>query len=178
MWSISERYILREVSLPFLILPLGSPWSILGSQCFIVFWVFLPVFLLPQKNRFICVLFFFFYRGFPGVSDGKVSACNTGDPGLIPGSGRFPGEGNGNPLHYSYLWEFCGQRLQSMGLQRHNWVTDIFTFISSCLTKVRILEILLQLVFFFFLNPASPGVNRKKKMFFYNIIVLHCMKYS
>ena len=33
----------------------------------------------------------------------KVSACNVGDPGLIPGSGRCPGEGNGNPLQYSCL---------------------------------------------------------------------------
>ena len=41
--------------------------------------------------------------GFPGGSDGKASACNVGDPGLIPGSGRFPGEGNGNPLQCSCL---------------------------------------------------------------------------
>ena len=34
----------------------------------------------------------------PGDSDGKVSACNVGDSGLIPGLRRFPGEGNGNPL--------------------------------------------------------------------------------
>ena len=33
----------------------------------------------------------------------KVSACNVGDPGSIPGQGRFSGEGNGNPLQYSYL---------------------------------------------------------------------------
>ena len=33
----------------------------------------------------------------------KVSAYNAGDPGSIPGSGRFPGEGNGNPLQYSCL---------------------------------------------------------------------------
>jgi len=39
--------------------------------------------------------------GFPGGSDGKVSACNEGDMGLIPRSGRSPGEGNGNPLQYS-----------------------------------------------------------------------------
>ena len=38
------------------------------------------------------------YIKFPGGSDGKESACNTGDPGSIPGSGRFLGEGNGNPL--------------------------------------------------------------------------------
>ena len=41
--------------------------------------------------------------GFPGGSDGKESACNAGDPGKITGSGRSPGEGNGNPLQYSCL---------------------------------------------------------------------------
>ena len=41
--------------------------------------------------------------GFPGGSDGKESACNAGDPGSILGSGRSPGEGNGNPLQYSCL---------------------------------------------------------------------------
>ena len=35
---------------------------------------------------------------FPGVSDGKKSACNAGDLGMIPESGRFPGEEKGNPL--------------------------------------------------------------------------------
>ena len=42
-------------------------------------------------------------RGFPGGSYGKVSACNVGDSGLIPGLGRLPGEENGNPLQYSCL---------------------------------------------------------------------------
>ena len=42
-------------------------------------------------------------RGFPGGSDGKASVCNEGDPGSIPGLGRSPGEGNGNPLQYSCL---------------------------------------------------------------------------
>ena len=42
-------------------------------------------------------------RGFPGGSDGKASACNSGDPGLIPGPGRSPGEGNGTQLQYSCL---------------------------------------------------------------------------
>ena len=40
---------------------------------------------------------------FPGGSDGKASAYNVGDLGSIPGSGISPGEGNGNPLQYSYL---------------------------------------------------------------------------
>ena len=41
--------------------------------------------------------------GFPGSSDGKVSACCAGDLGSIPGSGRPPGEEHGNPLQYSCL---------------------------------------------------------------------------
>ena len=41
--------------------------------------------------------------GFPGGSDGKESACNTGNLNSIPGSGRSPGEGNGNPVQYSCL---------------------------------------------------------------------------
>ena len=40
---------------------------------------------------------------FSGGSDGKVSAYNAGDPDLIPGSGRYPGDGNGSPLQYSCL---------------------------------------------------------------------------
>ena len=40
---------------------------------------------------------------FPGGSDDEESACNAGDLGLIPELGRSPGEGNGYPLHYSYL---------------------------------------------------------------------------
>ena len=41
--------------------------------------------------------------GFPGGLDGKESACKAGDPGLIPGWGRSPGEGHGNSLQYSCL---------------------------------------------------------------------------
>ena len=56
--------------------------------------------------------------GFPGDSDGKESACNAGDLGLIPGLERPPEEGNGNPLHYSCLeipWTEESAGLQSMG---------------------------------------------------------------
>ena len=69
----------------------------------------------------------------PGGSDGKEAACNAGDLSSIPGSGRSPGEGYGNPLQYSCLensmdrgvWTEESGRLQSMGLQRvgNNWVT-------------------------------------------------------
>ena len=43
------------------------------------------------------------FKGFPGGSAGEESACNAGDLNLIPGLGRYPGEGNGNPLQYSCL---------------------------------------------------------------------------
>ena len=63
--------------------------------------------------------------GFPSGSVGKASACNAGDLGSIPGSGRSPGEGNGNTLQYSCLENPITEepgRLQSTGLQRvgHN----------------------------------------------------------
>ena len=68
---------------------------------------------------------------FPGGSDGIASACNVGDTGSIPRSGRSPGERNGNPLQYS-----CPENsmdggawwaTQSKGLQRvgHNWMTSL-----------------------------------------------------
>ena len=66
----------------------------------------------PSLLLSVCVLSlgtFFYYSplsslwGFPGGSEVKASACNVGDLGSIPGLGRFPGEGNGNPLQYSCL---------------------------------------------------------------------------
>ena len=58
---------------------------------------------------------------FPGGSDGKASACNAGDPGVIPALGRSPGEGNGNPLQDS-CWRIPRMEepggLQSVGLQK------------------------------------------------------------
>ena len=61
--------------------------------------------------------------GFPGGSDGKESACNAGDQGLIIGLGRSPGEGNGYPLQYFCLenfmdrgaWRATVQRSQRVG---------------------------------------------------------------
>ena len=73
---------------------------------------------------------FYPYRGFPSGSDGKASACNAGDPGLIPELERSPEEENGNShssvLAWRILWaeEPCG--LWVAGSQRgiHNWVTN------------------------------------------------------
>ena len=50
------------------------------------------------------------FLGFPGGSVGKESACNAGDLGSIPGLGRLPGGGHGNPLQYSCLENPHGQR--------------------------------------------------------------------
>ena len=62
------------------------------------------------------------YMGFPDGSEDKASASNMGDLGLIPGSGRSPGEGNGNPLQYIFAWRIPWTEepggLQSIGLQR------------------------------------------------------------
>ena len=52
---------------------------------------------LPTKVHLVKAM------GFPGGSEVKASASNEGDPGLIPGSERSPGEGNGKPLQYSCL---------------------------------------------------------------------------
>ena len=72
------------------------------------------------------------YVDFPGGSDGKASAYDVGDPGLIPGLGRSPGEENDNPLQY-----FCVENSMDRGAWRaivhgvtnsHNWATDAFLF--------------------------------------------------
>ena len=65
------------------------------------------------------------YKDFPGGSDGKESTCNVGDLDSIPGSGRSPGEGNGNPLPVFLPGEspWTEGPGGSMGSQRvgHNW---------------------------------------------------------
>ena len=56
------------------------------------------------RERIYCVSFTSAYiMAFPGGSDSKESACSAGDMGLIPGLGRSPREGNGNPLQYPCL---------------------------------------------------------------------------
>ena len=54
--------------------------------------------------------FFYIWNGLHGGSDGKESACNDADMGSVPGSGRFPGEGNGNTLQVFLLGKFREQR--------------------------------------------------------------------
>ena len=61
--------------------------------------------------------------GIPGGSDGKESSCNAGDLGSIPGSGRSPGEGNGNTLQYSCL---------ENPMDRGAWQATVHEIAKSC----------------------------------------------
>ena len=75
-------------------------------------------------NLYLDILFCF--KGFPVNSDTKESACHAEDPGSHPGSGRSPGEGNGNPLQYSCL-ENSMDRPWSCRIG-HDWATNTLTF--------------------------------------------------
>ena len=62
--------------------------------------------------------------GFPDSSAGKESACNAGDPGLIPGSGISPGEGMGYLLQYS--WAFLvAQLVKNLPAMWETWVQSV-----------------------------------------------------
>ena len=76
---------------------------------------------------FLCTM------GFPGGSDSKESACNEGDQSSITGSGRSPGEGNGNPLQYSCLENFMNCMVHDVAKSWHDWETLTFTFHAVCL---------------------------------------------
>ena len=76
--------------------------QILGAIlfCFVLdfFYGKVTAFIQKQEPNFLN-----HFWGFPDGSNGRASACNAGDLGSFPGSGRSPGEGNGNPLKYSCL---------------------------------------------------------------------------
>ena len=83
------------------------------------------------------------YLGFPGDREVKASAPSAGDPGSIPGSGRSPGEGNGNPLQYSCLensmnrgawWaivHWVTQSLTRLSDEHFHFHTDIKVYLTS-----------------------------------------------
>ena len=74
------------------------------------------------------------FLGFPGGSEVKASASNAGDPGSIPGSGRSPGKGNGNPLQYSCLenpmdrgaWRATVHRVAKSQTRRSNFTIQVY----------------------------------------------------
>ena len=85
-----------------------------------------------------------FLAGFPGDSDSKESACNAGDPSLIPGSVRSPGEGNGYPLQYFCLenstdrgaWQTSVHGSQRFGPELY--VDDVVSFSEFHMGRCRI----------------------------------------
>ena len=101
-------------------------WGLAGVLCH-----FLSRAVNPCKVNFSFCTHVDCLLDFPGDSDSKASVYNVGDLGLIPGSGRFPGEGNGTPLQSSCLENpmeggaWC--RLLSTGSQRvgHDWATSL-----------------------------------------------------
>ena len=62
---------------------------------------------------------------FPGGSDGKESACKAGDLGLMPGSGRSPGEGNGYPFQYPGLGHKESDMTEWLGPHTHSAMTGV-----------------------------------------------------
>ena len=64
------------------------------------------------------------YMGFPGSSAGKESTCNAGDPGSIPGLGRFTGEGIGYSLHYSWA-SLVAQLIKNSPAMWETWVQSL-----------------------------------------------------
>ena len=62
--------------------------------------------------------------GFPGSSVGKESSCNAGNPSLIPGSGRSPGEGTGYPFQYSWA-SLVAQMVKNLPAVWETWVRSL-----------------------------------------------------
>ena len=62
--------------------------------------------------------------GFPGSSAGKGSACSAGEPGLIPGSGKSPGDGIGYPLQY-FGASLVAQTVKNLPAMRETWVQSL-----------------------------------------------------
>ena len=75
-----------------------------------------------QEGGDICI--FMTDLGFPGSSAGKESACNAGDPSLIPGSGRSPGEGIGYSFQYSWA-SLVAQMEKNLPVMREMWVRSL-----------------------------------------------------
>ena len=84
---------------------------------------------VPRRSFSYCVgasnlVLYFLAWGFPGSSAGKQSACNAGDPGSIPGSGKSTGEGIGYPFQYSWA-PLVVQPVKNPHAMQETWVGKI-----------------------------------------------------
>ena len=115
-----------------------------------------------KENKFQIISYSFsssymvhFLKDFPGGSDGKASVYNAGDLGLIPGLGRSPGEGNGNPLQY-----YCLENPMDRGA----WQATVYGVAKSqtrlCDFKFTFLKarLMQQSFFLFVFFPASHPI--------------------
>ena len=107
-WMLTFKPTFSLYSFTFIKRPFSSSLLLairVVSSAYLGLLLFLPAILTPAcaSSSLAFHMMYFPTRGFPGGSEDKASACNVGDPGSIPGLGRSPGEGNGNPLQYSCL---------------------------------------------------------------------------
>ena len=91
----------------------NTPVQVFAWTCFHFSWV--------QTQERNCWALWKLWFNILGGSDGKESACNAGDQGLIPGSGRSPGEGIGYPLQYSGA-SLVAQMVKSLPVTQEIWV--------------------------------------------------------
>ena len=100
-------------------------------------------------------------------SDGKASVCNAGDLGLIPGLGRSPGEGNGNPLQYSCLENpmdggACLAAVHGVAKSRTQLSDFTFTFMIASSQFMKGIKganfLYFSFLFFFFSENAIPSI--------------------
>ena len=105
-------------------------------------------------------------RGFSVSSAGQESACNAGDPGSIPGSGRSPGEGKGYPLHYSGLVNSTNCTVHGVA---KSWTLSDFCFCSVfCSAFVSANEFIIFLSSFLqFLVPVYSNQHLFFKAFYF-----------
>ena len=120
------------------------------------------------KNVYFGLHHLMIFWGFPGSSAGKESAYNAGDLGSIPGSGRFPGEGNGYPLQYSYLENLINRGVWQATFHggcrvRHDCVMITFMVKSSTITQWCAMEVLPS-----FLHPRFSKPSLSSQQFLYD----------
>ena len=115
--------------------------------------------------------------GFPGSSAGKESACNEWDLGSIPGLGRSPGGGHGNPLQYSCLENPHGQRrlvgYSPWGSQkvRYDWVTK---HINKAATNILIAKFFVHISRVSLGNMPISGICKSCRHLPFYQILLNC----
>ena len=98
----------------------GSVKQYLTPLLYLHLWI--HRYLVSLRKHFSVILVL--QRGFPDSSLGKESACNAGDPRLIPGWGRSPGEGIGYPLQYSWV-SLVAQQVKKLPTMQETWVPSL-----------------------------------------------------